>query len=206
MCHGGVRKKAGLSFLFPEETFQLLEDGKPAIIKGQPDSSKLMQRIRHHDPEERMPQKAAALSVYEIDLFKKWIEQGAQWGTHWAFIHLQNPSLPGSGSKESSIHPIDKFIQAELENQGLHPNAPADKEDLIRRLYLDLIGLPPSISEVDAFEQNKINYEQLVDQLLSSPRFGEKNGPRCGLTLHGMQIPGVMKKMPTAICGNTGIG
>lgn len=173
-CHGGVRKKAGLSFLFPEETFQPLEDGKPAIIKGQPDSSKLIQRILHHDPDERMPQKAAALTSFEITLFKKWISQGAPWETHWAFIPPKNPPVPASGAAKSVGHPIDQFVQTELAHQGLSPNPVAEPADLIRRVYLDLIGLPPGLGIVDSFEKKRIGYEEIVDRLLASPAFGER--------------------------------
>ncbi len=170
-CHGGVRKKAGLSFLFPEDPFTALEDGKPAIIRGQADSSKIMQRILHHDPEERMPQKAEALSGYEIALIKKWVDQGANWETHWAFLPVNNPTIPSS---PSSPHPIDRFIRAELNLRSLQANPQAEKSDLIRRLYLDLVGLPPSLETVDSFENDLIHYEQLVDRVLAAPGYGEK--------------------------------
>jgi len=170
-CHGGVRKKAGLSFLFPDDPFTPLEDGKPAIIRGQADSSKILQRILHHDPEERMPQKAEALSGYEIALIKKWIDQGAKWETHWAFLPVNNQTVP---SFPSAPHPIDRFIRAELDHQGLQPNPQAEKSDLIRRLYLDLTGIPPALETVDSFENDLIQYEHLVDRLLADPGYGEK--------------------------------
>lgn len=170
-CHGGVRKKAGLSFLFPEDPFVALEDGKPAIIRGLADSSKIMQRLLHHDPEERMPQKSDALTGYEIALIKKWIDQGAKWETHWAFLPVEEQSTP---AKSSANHPIDQFIRTELDHQGLQPNPAAEKSDLIRRLYLDLIGLPPTLETVDSFENNLITYESLVERLLASPGYGEK--------------------------------
>jgi len=173
-CHGGVRKKGGLSFLFPEEMFLPLEDSIPAIIRGDAENSKIMQRILHHDPEERMPQKADPLSSHEIDLIRKWVDQGAHWETHWAFIPPQHPAIPDVDDKENIGNPIDHFIRARLQTQGLRANPVAKKEDLIRRLSLDLTGLPPSISDVQAFVSGSLSYDTLVDRLLQSPRFGER--------------------------------
>lgn len=173
-CHGGVRKKGGLSFLFPDEMFLPLEDSIPAILRGDAENSKIIERVLHHDPEERMPQKADPLSTYEINLLRKWVDQGAKWETHWAFIPPQHPAIPEITDRENIGNPIDHFIRARLEIQGLRPNPAAQKEDLIRRLSLDLTGLPPSMEDVQAFVSGALSYDDLVDRLLESPRYGER--------------------------------
>lgn len=173
-CHGGVRKKGGLSFLFPDEMFLPLEDSIPAILRGNAENSKIIQRVLHHDPEERMPQKAEPLSSREINLMKKWVDQGAKWETHWAFIPPQHPAIPDINDKENIGNPIDHFIRSGLEIQGLRANPVAQKEDLIRRLCLDLTGLPPSQEDVKAYVSGALSYDDLVDRLLQSPRYGER--------------------------------
>lgn len=176
-CHGGVKKSAGLSFLFREEALDTAESGIPSIIPGDADHSELIRRITHHDPEKRMPLEDEPLSEDEIDLFKKWINQGANWEKHWAYIPpqkgVQIPEVQDDGWAQNEI---DHFILAKLKENDLTASPRARKEVLLRRLYLDLTGLPPAADEVKAFQQDQSPdaYEKMVDHLLASPHFGER--------------------------------
>lgn len=181
-CHGGVKKNGGFSILFEEEAFALNESGLPAIVPGSPNSSELIKRLTHSDPELRMPHQRTALLEEEIDLLKTWIRQGAKWGKHWAYKPVQKPEIPsqtqvagmGSGDSEVKLSPIDYFIREKLEEKGLKPSAEEQPFRLLRRVALDLTGLPPSESLVSNFSSGKITYNQAVDQLLKSNSYGEK--------------------------------
>jgi len=175
-CHGGVKKSSGLSFLTRAEALDTAESGQPAIIPGNAAASELMKRLRHHDPEYRMPLEAQPLSEETIEKFEQWIDEGAAWEEHWAFIppakDIELPEKTGDwGNNE-----IDRFVYKKLEAQALQPAPQAEKAVLLRRLYLDLIGLPPTPEETQAFlEDNRPDaYENLVDSLLASPHFGER--------------------------------
>src|SRR5207237_3228599 len=112
-----------------------------------------------------------------IALIKKWIEQGAGWKDHWAYIPPTHPALPSIENQKSKIkNPIDAFVVATLDEQSLQPAPEADRITLVRRLYFDLIGLPPTPEEADAFvyDESPSAYENLVDRLLASPHFGER--------------------------------
>ncbi|HSF54701.1 MAG TPA: DUF1549 domain-containing protein, partial [Algoriphagus sp.] len=181
-CHGGVKKNGGFSVLFEEEAFAINESGLPAIIPGSPNSSELIKRLTHSDPELRMPYQRPALSDEEIDLLKTWIRQGAKWGKHWAYEPVQKPEIPdqiqaagiGADGDGSKISPIDHFIQEKLEQNGLSPSPEEQPLRLLRRVSLDLTGLPPSDSLVADYSSGKITYDQAVDQLLKQDSFGEK--------------------------------
>ncbi len=175
-CHGGVKKSSGLSFLTRAEALDTAESGVPAIIPGNAAASELIKRLRHHDPEYRMPLEAQPLSEETIEKFEQWVEEGAAWEEHWAFISpekdIEIPKKEGDwGNNE-----IDNFVYKKLEAQALQPAPQAEKAVLLRRLYLDLIGLPPSPEETQAFlEDNSPNaYEKVIDTLLASPHFGER--------------------------------
>ena len=117
------------------------------------------------------------LSDHEIDLIRRWIEQGAQWQTHWSFIPPKRPPLAaGARRRIGRAMPIDSFVLARLEREGLNPSPEADRRTLIRRVTLDLTGLPPTPAEVDAFlhDASPDAYEKVVDRLLASPRYGER--------------------------------
>ncbi len=174
-CHGGVKAKAGFSVLFREEAMAPTESGKPAIIPGDPDGSELMRRITHKDPEERMPYKHEPLTEEEISLFRRWIKQGAKWGDHWAYLPVKETPVPVTDSSWGN-NEIDHFILQKIRLQQLAPSKEADKPTLLRRVSLDLIGLYPNDTIAQQFLDNKDStaYEQLVDSLLASPRFGEK--------------------------------
>lgn len=181
-CHGGVKKNGGFSILFEEEAFALNESGLPAIVPGSPNSSELIKRLTHSDPELRMPYQRAKLSEEEIDLLKTWIRQGAKWGKHWAYKTVQKPAVPsqiqsagiGSTNSGNAISPIDYFIREKLEKNRLQSSPEEQPLRLLRRVALDLTGLPPSESLVSDFSSGKISYNQAVDQLLESNSYGEK--------------------------------
>lgn len=180
-CHGGVKKSGGFSVLFEEEALAPTESGHPAIIPGDPGSSELIRRLTHDDPELRMPYQRTPLTEEEIDLLKKWIKQGAEWGKHWAYEPLKSPDLPteiqSAGFSESGTpaeNPIDYFVQIKLEELGMQPAHAETPLKLLRRTALDLTGLPPSDTLVADFSSGKISYEQAVDQLLKAETFGEK--------------------------------
>ena len=175
-CHGGVKKSGSFSLLTSSEAFEPNESGLPAIIPGNPDSSELIRRLLHHDPEYRMPLEADPVSQRDVALIRRWIQEGAKWKDHWAFIKpdedIQAPSLSESWIKNG----IDAFVLKKLDKQGLSPSPQAEPHKLLRRLSLDLIGLPPTQEEVEKFSQNPSDqaYEILVDKYLNSPHFGER--------------------------------
>lgn len=184
-CHGGVKQNGGFSVLFREEALDTLESGKLAVIPGDPDHSEMIRRINEKDPEARMPYKEEPLSKDEIRILTKWVEEGAEWGEHWAYNPLQPVIVPksnrvlsgfGGPSEEWAKNDIDYFILRKLEEKGLKPSGEADRATLIRRVYLDLIGLPPTLEQAVEFINDKSEdaYEKVVDQLLASPRYGEK--------------------------------
>jgi hypothetical protein len=175
-CHGGVKKSGGFSLLFREEALGKTKSGKKAIIPGNPDDSELMKRITAHDEDVRMPMGKDPLSDNEISIFRKWIKEGAKWEDHWSFIPPQKITVPDYNDDAFVKNDIDRFILQKHEEQKLEHAPEADKATLIRRLSLDLTGLPPTVAEVDAFltDQSANSYEKLVDRLLLSPAYGER--------------------------------
>lgn len=173
-CHGGVKQSGGFGLVFRENALGETRSGKPGIIPGDPSHSEMMIRIKHDDPEKRMPQDGDALSEQDIALLEKWIDQGAVWEKHWAYIPPSLPELPETESDWPESE-IDHFVLNKMVDQGLKPNPKADKYSLIRRLSLDLTGLPPSPEAVKNFVNDKSAnaYEKLVDSLLASSAYGE---------------------------------
>ncbi|MCW1924439.1 DUF1553 domain-containing protein [Luteolibacter arcticus] len=156
-CHGpdsGTRepKKAPMRLDREADAFLPREDGKPVIVKGKPAESLLVKLINEKDPEKIMPPPAShkTLSPAQIALLEKWIEQGAPYEAHWSFIPVKRPALPEAG-KDWAANPVDRFVAAKLDEQGLKPNSPEDLARFYRRLHLDLTGLPPAPEEVGAF-------------------------------------------------------
>ncbi|MCS7301747.1 MAG: PSD1 and planctomycete cytochrome C domain-containing protein [Fimbriimonadales bacterium] len=180
-CHGPERRQGGLRLSNREEAFKGGISGR-VIIPGDAENSLLVKRISSDEEGPRMPKGMTALSPEQIALIKRWINEGAEWpegaenAIHWAFIPPKRPPIPEVKNKAWVRNPIDAFILHRLEQEGLSPSPEAPKETLIRRLYLDLIGLPPSPEEVDAFLKDKRPdaYERLVDRLLNSPHYGER--------------------------------
>lgn len=173
-CHGGIKQSGGFGLVFAENALRETESGKIGIVPGSPAKSEMYQRLIHPDPEERMPFEEAPLKESEIALIRKWIEQGAQWEEHWAYIPPQD-QVPPKLETDWAKNDVDLFILEKIQQQGLHPSPPADPIALTRRIYLDLIGLPPTLEQIQDFIQNKSPnaYENLVDSLLASPHYGE---------------------------------
>ncbi|MEM6415407.1 MAG: PSD1 and planctomycete cytochrome C domain-containing protein [Pseudomonadota bacterium] len=178
-CHGGVRQKAGVSFIYREQALGKGESGNPTIVPGNPEASELIVRLKTDDLEERMPYHAPPLSTEQIAVLEEWVKQGAKWEAHWAFEPPKRANLDGDDTEEKSISAegaIDRYIADKLTAADLMPAEEASKSTLLRRLSLDLTGLAPTVEELDAFQSDvsATAYEKQVDRLLSSPRFGER--------------------------------
>lgn len=174
-CHGGVKQKAGFSLLFREEALGNTKSGKPAIIPGKPGESELVRRINEQDPDERMPYKHPALSSTEINILTQWIKEGAEWGEHWAYIAVKQQEVPAD--KNAWIrNDVDQFIFKKLSEEKLTPSAEADKATLLRRVSLDLTGLPADEMVAKKFMQDHSDkaFAHLVDDLLDSAAYGER--------------------------------
>ena len=183
-CHGGVKRQAGFSLLFRSDALSKSKSGKFAIIPGDAQNSEMIKRLYLKDPEERMPYKHPPLNNDEIALLIKWINQGAAWGDHWAYVPVKEPSIPTVtkglfgwfGKPEWIKNNVDEYIYEKLKQEKLTPSALADKPTILRRVSLDLIGMPaPEAIAKKYLASSKDNaYEQLVDTLLSLPQYGEK--------------------------------
>lgn len=173
-CHGGVKREADFSLLFRQEALAVAESGKHAIIPGDVKNSELIKRINSNDPEERMPYKKESLTENEIEVLTKWIEQGAVWGDHWAYVKIEKQHVPMSTGWAKND--IDKFISQKQQTQKLFPSPEADKNTLLRRVSLDLLGLPAGEKSAKSFLESNDDkaYEKLVDELLQSPHYGER--------------------------------
>ena len=196
-CHGpdSAARQAELR-LDREHDAKTDHSGHTPVVPGHPEQSELYRRITNTDIDERMPpaKSGKTLSAEEIDLLRRWIAEGAQWMPAWAYVPPKKLPVPkptnpilSSAKEESQTEVagkasnvsgnwIDHFVQARLESEHLQLSTPADNTTLIRRLSIDLIGLPPTPAEVDAFlnDQRADAYERLVDRLLASPHFGER--------------------------------
>lgn len=180
-CHGpdDNTREAGLRLDIEEEAKKTLaESGKRAIVNGSINHSEVMERIRSTDPEIAMPPPESNLELneYEKALIAKWIDQGAKWKPHWAFIPPTQPAVPKVKNKEWVRNPIDHFVLNRLEREKIEPSPEADKERLLRRVTLDLTGLPPTVEEMDAFlaDDAPDAYEKVVDRLLETNAYAER--------------------------------
>ncbi len=173
-CHGGVKREAQFSLLFRQDAMAKAESGKFAIVPGNASGSELIHRIKSHDPEERMPYKKDPLTKEEVEILSRWIEEGAEWGDHWAYQSVKKQELPATTGWTKND--VDRFIIEKLDEQDLKPSPEASKEMLLRRVSLDLIGMPASekLSKEFLSSQDPGAYETLVDSLLASKRFGER--------------------------------
>ncbi|HEV7221972.1 MAG TPA: PSD1 and planctomycete cytochrome C domain-containing protein [Pirellulales bacterium] len=171
-CHGldAAERKSGLRLDVRASALKGGDSAVAAIVPGQPEQSELVRRITSTDPDVVMPPPAhnKPLSAGEIEKLQEWIKEGAKYEAHWAFAAPAKASLPDTGQ----AHAIDAFVASRLKARGLALSPPAAPAELCRRLYLDLIGLPPSPEELAAFERD--GFEAVVDRLLGSERFGEK--------------------------------
>ncbi|MHA4736797.1 DUF1553 domain-containing protein [Dyadobacter sp. MSC1_007] len=181
-CHGPdkTKRKGGLRLDTEQGAYAALKDaaGKHAIVPGDLGASDVYTRIISQDPEMKMPPAASnlKLSVREVAVLTRWIEQGAEYKPHWSFIKPEKPEVPKPKRAGWAKLPVDNFILARLEKEGLAPSAAATREDLIRRASFDLTGLPPTLNEIDAFVADKSRdaYSKLIDRLLTSPAYGER--------------------------------
>lgn len=181
-CHGpdDDAREAELRLDLEKEAFAKLKgSGRRAFVKGKIGKSQAWHRIRSDDPDIQMPPPEAnlSLSAKEKALIAKWIRQGAQWKEHWAFIPPEKPQIPEGIPPDWTVNnPIDYFILAKFQEQGLSPSPPADKERLIRRATMDLTGLPPAISEIADFmaDDSPQAYEKLIDRLLDTEAYAER--------------------------------
>jgi mono/diheme cytochrome c family protein len=179
-CHGpdDAKRKSGLRLDFKETAYKPAKSGKTAIVPGDAAHSELISRITTSDEDDRMPpaKTGKQLTKDQIEILKKWVAQGAAYRGHWAFESPVRPALPEVKNKTWAKNEIDRFILAKLEAEGLSPAATADRQTLIRRVYLDVTGLPPTPEEVDAFvsDSSANAYEKVVDHCLASPRYGEQ--------------------------------
>ena len=179
-CHGfdEATREAGLRLDLREEAIADL-GGHAALVPGDAAASEAWKRISSSDPGDLMPPPDSHLSLDDAqkDILKRWIEQGAEYTDHWAFVAPVKPAVPGVEGHDD-ISPVDAFLLARLREEGLEPNPPADRATLIRRLSLDLTGLPPSAEEVTEYladpRPDDEVYQELVERLLASPHFGER--------------------------------
>ena len=177
-CHGGVKQAGGLSFVYKDRVLGVADSGVPIVVPGDVDASYLLERVKDTDPDTRMPPSdhGRALSEREVRLLSRWIEEGAEWARPWAF----EPPLPFAPPRVSSSEwcqtTVDHFVLARLESEGLSPSGEAPRRSWLRRVTLDLIGLPPTLEELRNFDRDSRPdaYAKVVDRLLDSPRFGER--------------------------------
>jgi len=188
-CHGPDAKKAhgDLRLDLRESALKPAESGEIAIVPGKPDESALMKRVLTNDPDDIMPPPKShkTLTAQQKDLLKKWIADGAKYETHWGFTKPTRPEIPKLDGPFADLalwkrNPVDAFIAQRLHRKQLTPQPEAPKEVLIRRVTLDLTGLPPTPKEVDDFlkDTDPQAYEKVVDRLLASPRYGENVAAR----------------------------
>lgn len=175
-CHGPDHAEAGLRFTDREAALAAAESGQVAILPGSSEASALIDRLVSQDEGERMPPEGERLTDSEVEMFRRWIDQGAEWSKHWAFEPLSQPTPPTVENPLWNENPVDSFIYQSLADAGLKPNPEADRRTLIRRAYYDLIGLPASAEQVAAFlaDEDPQAYEKLIDTLLESPHYGER--------------------------------
>ena len=181
LCHGPDKssRKAGLRLDLREEALKQTKSGITPIVPGQPEASEIVRRIFATDKYEVMPPPDAHkdLTAPQKELIKRWVAEGAQYEGHWAYQPIKRPAVPAIQNPKSKIqNPIDAFIQTRLAKAGLQPASEAERRTLIRRVSLDLMGLPPTPQEIGAFVNDKAPdaYEKLVDRLFASPRYAEK--------------------------------
>jgi hypothetical protein len=178
-CHGPDKNKREADLRLDVRDSAVADrGGYQVIVPGNPDDSLLLDRVTSDDEDERMPPAGVgkSLSPRDVEILRAWIAQGAEYQPHWSFVPPQRPPLPTASRPDWVRNPIDLFILARLEQEGLAPSPDADRRTLIRRLAFDLTGLPPTPDAVDAFvaDGSPSAYEQLVDQFLASEHFGER--------------------------------
>jgi len=181
-CHGpdDASRQAGLRLDRADAALAESESGATAVVPGRPEASELVARVTSDDADLRMPPASTGhtLSARQIDLLRRWVASGAKFDDHWSFRPMAKPDPPTVGNAAWVRNPIDAFILARLERERVAPSPEADPVTLVRRLSLDLLGLPPQPTEVAEFldDESPDAYRRLVDRLLASPHFGERWG------------------------------
>ena len=181
-CHDAEHAKGGLRLDSREAALKGGKSKQPTLVPGTPAKSELIKRIVTHDPDEMMPPKGGALTSAQVALLTRWIAEGASWpadaGKHWAFVPPVRPAVPAVKNKAWPRNPVDHFILAKLEERGWQPSAQAEKRTLLRRVFLDLTGLPPTLAEQDKFLADNAPdaFAKLVDDLLARSSYGERWG------------------------------
>ena len=179
-CHGPDehKRQAGLRLDLKNAAIMAAESGAIAIVPGMPEKSELIRRIISKDGDRQMPPPGSGKSLTrsQVQLLTQWISQGAEYQGHWAFQSIRRPEVPNADEGSWCRNEIDQFILARLRREGFKPSKEAPRETLIRRVTLDLTGLPPTIAEIDAFlsDTTPNAYEKVVDRLLDSKRYGER--------------------------------
>ncbi len=178
-CHGpDAKQRKGDLRLDKDEQLFADREGHRVLVPGEPAKSELFRRLIATDDDERMPPPSSGkrLSPQQIEMIRRWIAQGAKWQSHWAFLPPARPKLPAMKNIEWPKNAIDHFVLARLDAEGLNPSAEADRATLLRRLTLDLTGLPPTPDEIEDYLSDAAPdaYEKVTDRLLASPRFGER--------------------------------
>ncbi|MEX0700662.1 MAG: PSD1 and planctomycete cytochrome C domain-containing protein [Planctomycetales bacterium] len=186
-CHGPETQESGLRFDQRGRALQGGDSGEKAIVAGKPDDSEMIRRVRGDEPGLLMPPEGEPLAKEQIDILVRWVRSGAEWPDevaaaadsrpeHWAYRKPVRPAPPAVKHEDRVRNPIDRFVLAKLEQEGIAPSPEADRQRLIRRVALDLTGLPPTIAQVDAFlsDDRPDAYERVVDRLLGSPAYGER--------------------------------
>ncbi|NIP98145.1 MAG: DUF1549 domain-containing protein, partial [Akkermansiaceae bacterium] len=178
-CHGpdAAKRKAGLRLDRRDGAVAELKSGVRGIVPGEGHASEVIRRLRSDDPDERMPpvDSGKSLTEEQVAAIEKWINEGAEWADHWAFAPVVRPPVPAAQAEWAPANPVDRFVHAGLRLQELSPEKEAGRETLIRRLTLDLTGLPATLAEVESFlaDSSPDAYEKVVDRLLASERYGE---------------------------------
>ena len=181
-CHGFDEKarQADLRLDIASGATGVADSGQRAVVPGKPNESELVQRISSSDPDLRMPppETEKTLTAEQQQILRKWIDQGAEFPKHWSF---EKPQAAQPPTIKNAEHPIDRFIQARLDKAGVQPSPKTEDETLLRRVSLDLIGLPPSVDEINEFlkqaEENRYAaYSKVIERLLASPHYGERWG------------------------------
>ena len=179
-CHGGVKQRGDLNLTSRTLALAGGKSGEPLLVSGRPKESELFLRLTHQDSDLRMPPKSP-LDKREISLIQNWIKQGAPWPEHWAYLPLMKTLPPEVRRQDWPVNEIDHFILDRIEKENLTPSSPAKPGTLLRRLCLDITGLPPTVEELQSFlnawqTDPDIALSTEVDRLLASPHFGERWG------------------------------
>jgi hypothetical protein len=175
-CHGMDKAKGGLVLTTRAGALKELESGAHGVVPGNVEKSELIARLVTKEEDDVMPpkKKAKRPSAHQIELLKKWVASGAEWGVHWAYRPIERPQVP----EMQAASPIDAFIRATLAQKKISPSPEADRFTLIKRVWYDLLGLPPTPAEADSFVRDEAPdaYSRMVERALASPHFGERWG------------------------------